>query len=101
MERLRACGCISMGLDTHCGHCGRQIKYGEKYAYVSNWSNSSGKAMRYCGECSVKLGYMHWVRNLKTGKVFASIYCLQGEEVIADYETVDKEVKVNARGTVR
>lgn len=90
MKDLRACGCLSVGLDTYCDQCGREIKYGEKYAYVSDWSKDtdrSDKAFRYCAECAVKLGWMHWVRDIKTGKVVASIYCLQGEEIINDYDT--------------
>lgn len=80
MEDYRACGCISMG-DTYCDNCHREIKYGEKYAYISN----PDKAMRYCAQCAVKLGYMRWVRDIKTGKVFASIFCLK-EEVINEQD---------------
>lgn len=76
---LRACGIISMG-HIYCDHCGREVKYGEKYAYVSNWSKDTdrpSKAFRYCAECAVALGYMRWHRDIETGRVVA---CLKGGE---------------------
>ncbi|GAI49386.1 unnamed protein product [marine sediment metagenome] len=89
---LRACGIISMG-HICCDHCSREIKYGEKYAYVSDWSKDtdrSDKASRYCAECSVALGYMHWVRDTKTGRVFAR---LKGGEIVNGYENVKQQAR--------
>lgn len=83
MEDLRACGCISMGI-SNCDNCGRAIKYLENYAYVSDWAKdrTTDKAFRYCAECAVKLGWMKGVRDIKTGTVFASTFCLKGEEIV-------------------
>ena len=83
MEDYRVCGCISMGI-SKCDNCGRELPYGEKYAYVSDWAKdrTHGKAFRYCAECAIKLGWMHLVRDINTGRVFASIFCLKGEEII-------------------
>ena len=86
MEDYR-CGCLSMG-DICCNHCGREIKYLEKYTYVSN----PDKGMRYCAQCAVRLGYMHWVRDLKTGKVFASIFCLKEEEIVSEPDKVADDI---------
>lgn len=78
MEDYRVAGCLSMGDDTHCDDCGRAIRYGENYAYVSNPDT------RYCAQCAVRLRYMHWVKDVKTGKIVASIFCLTGEEIVSE-----------------
>ena len=71
-------GCIAVE-EVHCDKCGRGIKQPERYLIIDEETDKQPKKLlRYCVDCSVKLGY-------------ATHRVEKGEEILTFLEVEEKK----------
>lgn len=97
---------LSVG-DIQCDKCGGMIHHLDRYCvntrecyhcqtvfnliaelnshFVESHNSEQVRGTRYCAECSVKAGYLHKVRNKKTGEEFNATLVLRDEEPVEDH----------------
>ena len=88
--------------EVKCDKCGKPIRHQERYCsntrecfhcktvfnliselnshFIESHSPEQPRGTRYCIECSAKAGYLHKVKNKKTGEVFSAMLVLRDEE---------------------
>lgn len=107
-ESERLTGIISMLSvgDIKCDKCGKPIRHLDRYCnntrecyhcktvfnliselnshFIEVHAQEQPRGTRYCTECSMKAGYLHMVKNKKTGETFPAMLVLRDEEPVEE-----------------
>ena len=106
LDKLRGINSLLSAGEAKCDKCGATIRHLDRYCYNtlecplckaaafdtkadrdSHFSQKhpqeTPRGKRYCVDCSSKAGYLHRVRNRKTGEGTMAMFILRDEEIIS------------------